>query len=88
MSQNTRSKRPIRVILNYYNMIGYILGLYWGTYLRVLRYILGLYWVYIGVIYWGYVGIMEKKMETTIMGYMSKWPCTLLPRPPAYGLRV
>ena len=29
---------------------------------------------YIGYIlglYWGYVGIMEKKMETTIMGYIG-----------------
>ena len=22
-------------------------------------------------IYWGYIGIMEKKMETTIMGYIG-----------------
>ena len=29
-----------------------------------IRVILGLYWGYIGVIW----GIMEKKMETTIMG--------------------
>ena len=22
-------------------------------------------------LYWGYIGILEKKMETTIMGYMG-----------------
>ena len=50
------------------------MGLYW-VYVRV---ILGLYWVYIGFIlglYSGYIGviwgIMEKKMETTITGYMG-----------------
>ena len=47
----------------YWVYIGVILGLYW-VYIGV---ILGLYWVYIGVIR----GIMEKKMEITIMGYMS-----------------
>ena len=45
-------------------------GLYWG-YIGV---ILGLYWGYIGVIW----GIMEKKMETTILGFLK---C-------AYELRV
>ena len=43
--------------------IGFILGLYWGY----IGFILGFYWGYIGVIW----GIMEKKMETTIMGYMA-----------------
>ena len=47
----------------YWGYIGVILGLYWG-YIGV---ILGLYWSYIGVIW----GIMEKKMETTTMGYMG-----------------
>ena len=53
--------------------MGVILGLY-GGYIGVM---LGLYWSYIGVIlglYWGYIGviwgIMDKKMETTIMGYI------------------
>ena len=23
------------------------------------------------IVYWGYIGIMEKKMETTIMGYIG-----------------
>ena len=56
-----------------------------GYILRLYRVILGLYWengkengnyyngLYIGVmlgLYWGYIGIMEKKMETTIMGYI------------------
>ena len=29
--------------------------------------------MYIGIIgfYWGYIGIMEKKMESTIMGYIG-----------------
>ena len=43
--------------------MGVILGLYWGN----IGAILGLYWGYIGVIW----GIMEKKMETTIMGYIG-----------------
>ena len=25
------------------------------------------------VVYWGYIGIMEKKMETTIMGLKISW---------------
>ena len=48
------------------NYIGVILGLYWG-YIRV---VLGLYWGYIGVIW----GIMEKKMETTILGLYYIYP--------------
>ena len=23
------------------------------------------------IVYWGYIGIMEKKMETTILGYIG-----------------
>ena len=23
------------------------------------------------IVYWGYIGIMEKQMETTIMGYIG-----------------
>ena len=23
--------------------------------------------------FWGYIGIMEKNMETTILGYMGSW---------------
>ena len=33
-------------------------------------------------VYWGYIGIMEKKMETTIMGYIGFRAYGLL------GLRV
>ena len=25
------------------------------------------------VVYWGYIGIMENKMETTIVGYISRF---------------
>ena len=44
-------------------------GLYWGSGFRV---ILGLYWGYIGVkigLYLDYIGVMEKKMETIIIGF-------------------
>ena len=68
---------------NYYSIIGYILGLYWdsgkenGNYYSIIGYILGLYWdnanyySIIGYILGFYGGIMEKKMETTIMGCMG-----------------
>ena len=40
---------------------------------RGIGVMLGLYWVLLDFIelYWIYMGTMEKKMETTIMGYMG-----------------
>ena len=58
----------------YWIYIGFILGLHWvyigfilGLHWVYIGFTLGLYWVYIGVIW----GIMEKKMESTIFGYMG-----------------
>ena len=54
----------------YRGYIGVILGLYWDNGKENGNYYNGLYRGYIGL-YWGYIGIMEKKMETTIMGYIG-----------------
>ena len=60
---------------SYYNGLYRVyIGLYWGSMgdngKENGNYYNGLYRVYIGL-YWGYIGIMEKKMETTIMGYIG-----------------
>ena len=47
-------------------VVGYILGLYRDNGKENGNYCS---WVYIGI-YWGYRGIMEKKMETTAIGYI------------------
>ena len=39
----------------------------WGNNIGVIK---GLYRVYLGVEYRGYIGMVEKKMETTIMGFI------------------
>ena len=44
------------------SIIGYILGLYGGVYRDNGNH--GSYYI----VYWGYIGIMEKKVETIIMG--------------------
>ena len=44
-----------------------ILGLYWDNGKENRNYYNGLY----RVLYWGYIGILEKKIETTIMGYIG-----------------
>ena len=55
-------------------------GLCWGYIWVMLGLFLG--YGYIGVIFglcWGYMGIMEKKMETTIIGYTGFRVCGLGP---------
>ena len=45
------------------------MGLYWDNGKENGNYYNGLYRGCIGL-YWGYIGIMDKKMETTILGYI------------------
>ena len=51
-------------------ILGFMSGLYWG-YIRVYIGIIGIILGFMLGLCWGYMGIMEKKMETTILGYIG-----------------
>ena len=56
-------------------------GLYWDNGKENGNYYKGLYRDYRGIVFKGYIGRMEKKMETTVMGYIGIFGCLVLDGP-------